>query len=64
MSTDSSSAYGGAARSFATLSRSGQVDIAASLLWRSLLSQWPNPLQQHDAGEFLRHVLTLLQPGA
>ena len=64
MSTDSSSAYGGAASSFATLGRSGQVDIAASLLWRRLLSQWPNPLQQHDAGEFLRHVLTLLQPGA
>ena len=64
MSNDSSSAYGGAARSFATLSKSGQADIAASLLWRRLLSQWPNPLQQHDAGEFLRHVLTLLQPGA
>ena len=29
-----------------------------------MLQHWPNPLQQHDSGEFHRYILTFLQPPA
>ena len=56
-------AYGGALLGFSILNRSSSYDLT-SLVWRMLLQHWPHPLQQHDSGEFHRHVLTFLQPPA
>ena len=64
LSCNASLAYGGARQSFALLQKSSSVDLTESLLWRRVLRQWPEPLRQHDVGEFARHVLTLLQPRA
>ena len=57
-------AYGRAALGFSILHKSSSLDLTTSMAWRMLLQQWPDPPQQHDSGEFHRHVLTFLQPPA
>ncbi|CAE6971438.1 unnamed protein product [Symbiodinium sp. CCMP2592] len=60
MSCNPAMAHGGADGSFTVLGRSGKVSLVDSLVWRALLRQWPRPLEQHDAGEFMNHAIRLL----
>ena len=64
MSSHPAGAYGGASTSLPLLAKPGRLNLVDSIAWRGLLQSWPQPLQQHDAGEFINHVLTLIQPRA
>ena len=41
-----------------------RVCLPDSMQWRLAIARWPNPLQQHDAGEYIRHFLDEVQPAA
>lgn len=64
MSSNPESAYGGARVSLQMLAKPGKLNLVHSIAWSHALMNWPHPLQQHDAGEYVNHVLTLFQPSA
>ena len=57
-------AYGRLKAGMSALKGSARVCLPDSMQWRQVLARWPNPLQQHDAGEFIRHLLDEVQPAA
>ena len=56
--------YGSALRALQLVCTSGQIYLPRCLAWTQLLRGWTHIAQQHDVGEFVRHVLMKAQPPA
>ena len=64
MSAQSHAAYGSAKVGMPLIGNKGNPYLPNCLAWRPFVCTWQNLTRQHDAGEYLQHVLQLAKPQA
>ena len=64
VSTDPSACYGALQAGLRVLRASQDISLPNCLAFRMIFSSWQRLHTQHDAGEFLLHLLAIAKPGA
>ncbi|CAE7325604.1 DUR3 [Symbiodinium microadriaticum] len=64
MSAQPHAAYGSARVGMPLIGNKGSPYLPNSMAWRPFVCTWRNITQQHDAGEYLQHILQLARPQA